>query len=164
MNLLFLSISKLPHMSGHSIYVDLLHEFLRNGHNIFVVCALDVKEGLKTNLSVEDNCKIVRVKTGNNSTTNLIQKGLTAVNLPKQYIAAIKQYFSDVTFDLVLYPTPPITHVETVKYIKQKDHAKTYLLLKDIFPQNAVDIGIMSMTAPKRQHPQPQKRNAWLTG
>lgn len=149
MNLLFLSISKLPHMSGHSIYVDLLHEFLRNGHNIFVVCALDVKEGLKTNLSVEDNCKIVRVKTGNNSTTNLIQKGLTAVNLPKQYIAAIKQYFSDVTFDLVLYPTPPITHVETVKYIKQKDHAKTYLLLKDIFPQNAVDLGMMSKSGLK---------------
>lgn len=144
MNILFLSISKLPHMSGHSIYVDLLHEFLRNGHNIFVVCALDVKEGLKTNLSVEDNCKVVRVKTGNNSTTNLIQKGLTAVNLPKQYIAAIKLYFSDVTFDLVLYPTPPITHVETVKYIKQRDHAKTYLLLKDIFPQNAVDLGMMS--------------------
>lgn len=149
MNLLFLSISKLPHMSGHSIYVDLLHEFLRNGHNIFVVCALDVKEGLKTNLSVEDNCKVVRVKTGNNSTTNLIQKGLTAMNLPKQYTAAIKQYFNDVTFDLVLYPTPPITHVETVKYIKQRDHAKTYLLLKDIFPQNAVDLGMMSKSGLK---------------
>lgn len=144
MNILFLSISEFSHMSEHSIYHDLMHEFQRNGHNVFVVCSLGNKEGLQTNLAVENNCKIVRVKIGNNATTNLIQKGLTAVNLPKQYIAAIKQYFSDVTFDLVLYPTPPITHVDTVKYIKQRDHAKTYLLLKDIFPQNAVDLGMMS--------------------
>ena len=44
---------------------------------------------------------------------------------------------------MVLYPTPPITHFKTVKYIKKRDGAKSYLLLKDIFPQNAVDIGMM---------------------
>ena len=144
MNLLFLSISEFTHMSSHGIYHDLMHVFQRNGHNVFVVCSLGNKEGLQTNLAVENHCNVLRVKTGNNATSNLVKKGLTAVNLPKQYIAAIKQYFSDVTFDLVLYPTPPITHVETVKYIKQRDHAKTYLLLKDIFPQNAVDLGMMS--------------------
>jgi glycosyltransferase involved in cell wall biosynthesis len=31
-----------------------------------------------------------------------------------------------------------------VKYIKKRDNAKTYLLLKDIFPQNAVDLGILT--------------------
>lgn len=144
MNILFLSISEFSHMSSHGIYQDLMHEFQRNGHSVFVVCSLGNKEGLQTNLAVENHCKVLRVKIGNNATTNLVKKGLTAVNLPKQYIAAIKQFFSDVTFDLVLYPTPPITHVETVKYIKQRDHAKTYLLLKDIFPQNAVDLGMMS--------------------
>lgn len=136
-------------MSDHSIYHDLMHEFQRNGHSVFVVCSLGNKEGLQTNLADENNCKVLRVKIGNNATTNLVKKGMTAVNLPKQYIAAIKRYFTDVTFDLVLYPTPPITHVETVKYIKQRDHAKTYLLLKDIFPQNAVDLGMMTKTGLK---------------
>ncbi len=149
MNILFLSISDFSHMSSHGIYQDLMHEFQRNGHSVFVVCSLGNKEGLKTNLADENKCKVLRVRTGNNATTNLIKKGLTAVNLPKQYIAAIKQYFSDVTFDLVLYPTPPITHVETVKYIKKRDHAKAYLLLKDIFPQNAVDLGMMSKSGLK---------------
>ena len=149
MNILFLSISEFSHMRNHSIYHDLMHVFQRNGHSVFVVCSLGNKEGLQTNLAVENNCNVVRVKIGNNATTNLVKKGLTAVNLPKQYIVAIKQYFSDVTFDLVLYPTPPITHVETVKYIKQRDHAKTYLLLKDIFPQNAVDLGMMSKSGLK---------------
>ena len=149
MNILFLSISEFSHMSSHGIYQDLMHEFQRNGHSVFVVCSLGNKEGLQTNLAVENHCKVLRVKIGNNATTNLVKKGMTAVNLPKQYIAAIKQFFSDVTFDLVLYPTPPITHVDTVKYIKQRDHAKTYLLLKDIFPQNAVDLGMMSKSGLK---------------
>lgn len=42
------------------------------------------------------------------------------------------------------YSTPPITLVGVVEYIKKRDHAVSYLLLKDIFPQNAVDIGLMS--------------------
>ena len=31
-----------------------------------------------------------------------------------------------------------------MEFIKKRDCAKTYLLLKDIFPQNAVDLGIMT--------------------
>ena len=87
---------------------------------------------------------MLRVKIGNNKKANLIRKGLTTLMLPRLYIKAIKRYFSDVKFDLVLYPTPPITHYKTVKYIKKRDGAKSYLLLKDIFPQNAVDIGMLS--------------------
>ncbi len=48
-----------------------------------------------------------------------------------------------------MYTTPPITFAGVISYIKKRDHAKTYLLLKDIFPQNAVDIGMMTKTGPK---------------
>ncbi|MBQ9163109.1 MAG: glycosyltransferase family 4 protein [Clostridia bacterium] len=149
MNVLFVSISSLPHLSKHSISLDLLHEFRRNGHNVFVVCALERKENKETELSEEAGCKVLRVKIGNNKKANIIEKGLTTVMLPKLYIKAIKQYYSDVKFDLVMYPTPPVTHVKTVKYIKKRDGAKSYLLLKDIFPQNAVDIGMMSKSGVK---------------
>ena len=56
---------------------------------------------------------------------------------------ALKKYFPDVRFDLVLYSRTPITLVGVVEYIKKRDHAKTFLLLKDIFPQNAVDLGML---------------------
>ena len=62
---------------------------------------------------------------------------------------AIKTFFSKIKFDLVLYTTPPITLVSAVEYVKKRDNAMTYLLLKDIFPQNAVDIGMMSTTGLK---------------
>ncbi len=144
MNVLFISISSMPHISKHSISLDLIHEFQRNGHNVYVVCAREKKENGETELCEEAGCKVLRVKIGNNKKANIIEKGITTVLLPNFYIKAIKKYYSDVKFDLVLYPTPPVTQVKTVKFIKKRDGAKSYLLLKDIFPQNAVDIGMMS--------------------
>ena len=131
-------------MSKHSISLDLIHEFQRNGHNMYVVCAREKKENKDTELCQEAGCKVLRVRIGNNKKANIIEKGITTVMLPNIYIKAIKQYYSDVKFDLVMYPTPPVTQVKTVKFIKKRDGAKSYLLLKDIFPQNAVDIGMMS--------------------
>ena len=52
-------------------------------------------------------------------------------------------------FDLVLYSTPPITLQKAVSYVKNRDGAATYLLLKDIFPQNALDLGMLKKTGVK---------------
>ncbi len=149
MNVLFISISPVPDVAAHYISLDLLREFQRGGHSVHIVCAVERKENTDTYLAEEAGCKVLRVKIGNNKKANVIEKGLTTVLLPSKYIKAIKQYFSDIKFDLVLYPTPPVTHYETVKYVKSRDGAKTYLLLKDIFPQNAVDIGMMAKSGVK---------------
>lgn len=149
MNVLFITISPIPNAAANSISLDLLHEFQRAGHDVHIVCALERKENMDTYLSEEAGCKVLRVKTGNNKKANIIEKGITTVLLPSLYIKALKQHFAGVKFDLVLYPTPPVTHYETVKYIKKRDGAKTYLLLKDIFPQNAVDIGMMRKSGVK---------------
>lgn len=87
---------------------------------------------------------VLRVRTGNiKRTSNIIEKGLATLLIDWQFIAAINKYLNNVKFDLVLYSTPPITFERVVKYIKARDKCKSYLLLKDIFPQNAVDIGLM---------------------
>lgn len=66
------------------------------------------------------------------------------MTIEKIFLNAIKKYLSNIKFDLVLYATPPITFANVVEFIKKRDNAKTYLLLKDIFPQNAVDIDIFN--------------------
>lgn len=149
MNVLFISISSLPHVSEHGISLDLIHEFKHQGHAVYIICALERRDNRDTYIAKEDGCKILRVKIGNLKRANIVEKGLTTVLLPRKYIAMIKEYFSDIKFDIVLYPTPPITQAETVEYIKKRDGAKCYLLLKDIFPQNAVDIGMMNKSGLK---------------
>lgn len=64
-----------------------------------------------------------------------------------QYQQAIHTYWKDVKFDLILYSTPPITFNKVIASLKIRYGAKTYLLLKDIFPQNAVDLGMFSKSS-----------------
>ena len=52
-----------------------------------------------------------------------------------QYLIAIKKHFKNVKFDMVMYSTPPITFNKIIKYFKTRQNSKTYLILKDIFPQ-----------------------------
>lgn len=144
MNILFLSLGRYWSISESEGYTDLLREFIRHGDSVYIVSPTERREGKETQLIKEDNSEILKVKTGNIQKTNFIEKGISTVMIESQFLNAIKKYLSDVKFDLVLYPTPPITFVKVVEYVKKRDGAKTYLLLKDIFPQNAVDIGIMS--------------------
>ena len=149
MNILFLSISHLPSLEGHSISIDLIHELVRHGHSVYAVCAQKREAGLGTELSDECGAKVLRVCIGKNKNANPIVKGITTLRAPSLYVSAIKKYFSGVKFDLVMYPTPPVTQYKTVRFIKRRDGAKSYLLLKDIFPQNAVDIGMMKKSGLK---------------
>ncbi|WP_253278855.1 glycosyltransferase family 4 protein, partial [Psychrobacillus sp. FJAT-21963] len=56
-------------------------------------------------------------------------------------------YFLNKKFDLILYSTPPITFEKVIKYFKNTQGSASYLLLKDIFPQNAVDIGLLRVNS-----------------
>lgn len=149
MNILFISIATMPHLDGHSISIDLIHELCRRGHSVYVLCSQERRHKKPTTMSVEAGCKIVRVKTGNLTKTNVIEKGISTLLLPFQHVGAVKKYYGDVKFDLVMYPTPPVTQVDVVKYVKKRDGAKSYLLLKDIFPQNAIDIGMLKKSGVK---------------
>ena len=144
MNVLFLTLVEFDTIQEHNIYSDLLREFVKNGHEVYVISPSEKRENKPTHVVKEDHATILRLQIGNTQKTNIIEKGISTLLIEPQFKAGIKKYFSDVKFDLVLYSTPPITLVSAVEYVKKRDGAKTYLLLKDIFPQNAVDIGIMS--------------------
>ena len=150
MNILFLTIGQFESIEAHSIYADLLRCFREHGDDIYVITPYEQKTGKKTKLIHEENAHILHIETGNvTKAANLIQKGLAQVSIESIYIKAIKTYFSNVKFDLVMYSTPPITFAKAVDFVKKRDNAKTYLLLKDIFPQNAVDIGMLRTTGVK---------------
>lgn len=149
LNVLFLTLVQFNSLQERNLYTDLLREFTKRGHHVYVISPIERRQNKKTYMIKEENATILRLQIGNTQKTNIIEKGISTVLIEPEYKRAIQKYFSDVKFDLVLYPTPPITLVGAIKYVKNRDNAKTYLMLKDIFPQNAVDIGMMSMTGPK---------------
>lgn len=144
MNILFLTLSKIYDINEHDLYQDLIREFTNHGHSVYLVTPCERKYNKSTTPIESHGCNILRVKVGNQSGCSFIEKGISTVLIARDYKKAIYSYFKDIVFDLILYSTPPITLVSLIEDIKRKHGAKTYLMLKDIFPQNAVDIGIMS--------------------
>lgn len=149
MNVLFLTLLAFDSIQERTLYTDLLREFVKNGHHMYAISPVEKRQNQATHLIEEENATILRLQIGNTQKTNIIEKGISTVMIEPTFKKAIKQYFSNVKFDLVLYSTPPITLVSPIEYVKKRDGAKTYLLLKDIFPQNAVDIGLMSKSGLK---------------
>jgi len=149
MNVLFLSLLSFDTLDEENIYTDLLKEFSNRGDNVYVVSPIERQFKKSTYIIEEKNVKILRLKIGNIQKTNIIEKGISTVILEYQIIKGIKKYFNNIKFDLILYSTPPITFYKAIKYIKNRDKAISYLMLKDIFPQNAVDIGILSQSGIK---------------
>lgn len=143
MNVIFVTVSNINDLKGKGIYPSLMRKLRDEGHQLYVVSPSERKMGQDTHISDVDGVKILKVKTLNIQKTNVIEKGLGTLLLESQYKAAIKKYLGDIKFDLITYSTPPITFTNVVKYLKKKNpQAITYLQLKDIFPQNAVDIGM----------------------
>ena len=149
MNILFMSLLDFTSLDAHNLYTDLVREFLNKGHHIFAVSPIERRKNQETHVLELENLHILKLKIGNTQKTNLIEKGISTLTLESKFVKGIKKYFSGVKFDLILYSTPPITFFRAVQFVKQRDHAKTYLLLKDIFPQNAIDLGIMTKTGLK---------------
>lgn len=149
MNIIFLTISYLKDISGRGIYQDLLREFVAKGHSVYVVSPRERRLGLQTELIERKDFSLLGVKTLNLQKTNLIEKGLGTILLEFQFKYAIKKFYKGISWDLILYSTPPITFPNVIKFLMKKNPGvRTYLLLKDIFPQNAVDLGMISKISP----------------
>lgn len=133
-------------IQASGIYNDLMRKFRDEGHSVYMIYPNERRSGLPTTLVNENGVQCLGVRTLNVQKTNVIEKGIGQLFLESQFKFALKKYFQGVKFDLILYSTPPITFNNVIKYAKNVSGGKaiTYLLLKDIFPQNAIDLGMLS--------------------
>lgn len=143
MNILFLSLSRFDDINVRGIYSDLMREFVKRGNDVYIASPTERRFGKPTHLIDSEHCHILKIKTLNIQKTNIIEKGIGTLLLESQFDRAIRKYWGNVNFDLVLYATPPITFNKVIERIKKRCGCRSYLMLKDIFPQNAVDLDMM---------------------
>ena len=129
--------------SSSTIYTDLAEALAEKGHDVVVIAAEERKKYRSGGMQNERGCKVIRVKVGNMYDVSLIEKGISIVTLEFYMKKAIKKELSKEAFDLILFEAPPATLVGVVSYAKKLFDAPAYLMMKDIFPQNAIDIGLM---------------------
>lgn len=142
MKILFLMLDLPDKLSNSNLYLDLAMEFRAQGHSVFVIAPSNTSSGNR--LSSERGLNVLRVKTNKQlGVKSILKKGMAQLLLPYQYRFAYNKFLKELDFDLILMSTPPITLTNLVLYIKKRTNAKFYLILRDIYPQGAADIGLV---------------------
>jgi len=150
-NILFLSLSTFNNLSLRGLDTDLIRKLLYEGHTVTSFYLSSDSKIKKRSLIKNGNFTRLVIYTGQiTKQRNVLRKGISNILIRYRYISALKQYCNNSSFELVLYVTPPISFGGVVKYIKKKNTSKSYLMLKDIFPQNALDINLLPSWGPWR--------------
>lgn len=144
MNILFISLSRINSFKDTGIYMDLMKEFQTHGHEVYMICPNERQFNQSTTEIVDNNFHLLKVKTLNYQKTNFIEKGMFMLSSNFIFNKAISKYWGNVSFDLILYATPPISIGGLVKKLKKMHQCTTYLMLKDIDPQGIVDLGVFN--------------------
>lgn len=144
MNIAFLTAVPITDIKRHGIYSDLVRMLVEKGNSVSIFFPIEKRKTGTFRLASSKDCMVeyVGIKTGNLTKCGLIEKGLSMLTLESVFWRSINKVSR--RFDLILYSTPPITFYKAVSKLKKRDDAVTYLMLKDIFPQNSVDLGILS--------------------
>lgn len=141
MKVLFLMFAFPDMNESFNMYTAMVDMFDQNGHTITVVAPGSKLK--KSSITTEKGIEILRVKTLPIKNVSNIRKGIANLLIPYQYQNEINRFYKDQKFDLIIIPTPPITLGSLAKKLKKKHNAKVYLILRDIFPQNAIDLEFM---------------------
>jgi glycosyltransferase involved in cell wall biosynthesis len=148
MNILFLTVSRINDLTDRGIYTDLMRKFAIEGHNVFIVTPLERRYRQRTEMVKTGTISLLKIHTLNFQKASLFEKFFSVQLINSLYKRGISKFFKGIKFDLVLYSTPPITFTRLVRYFKSMHSSVSYLLLKDIFPQNAVDLGYIKRHSP----------------
>lgn len=141
MRVLFLMFAFPDMNESFNMYTAMVDMFHKNGHSVTVVApGTNLKNTVIQN---EKGIDILRVKTLPIKNVSNIRKGVANLLLPYQYKQALNKFYKNEDFDLIILSTPPITLGKLAEQLKKKHKAQVYLILRDIFPQNAVDLGFM---------------------
>lgn len=142
MRILYVSTVFPKKEENSTIYTDIVEELVTKGDQVTVVTIEKELKPFQYKVAEERGAIVFRCGCFPIYNVNFLMKGIGILFL-SFFLKRIIKKINISNFDLLLYETPPITLEGIVKKIKRSSQIKTFLMLKDIFPQNAVDIGLM---------------------
>ena len=122
---------------------DLAMEFNQMGNNVTVIT---LSEEIDRNLEIENSngITILRFKSGKiESANSKLIRGLNELLISYKIWIYGKKYFKKNPSDLLVWYSPTIFFGKIISKLKKINKSKTYLILRDIFPQWALDTGIL---------------------
>lgn len=129
---------------------DLTREFVRQGHSLCVLLpAPDQREPWK--LEEFDSAQVLRLKAPRTKDINYVCRTLAELAMPFAILRNLrKSPLANKRWEGVVWYSPSIFHGPLVSALKRSSACKSYLIIRDIFPEWAVDMGLMRRGLPYR--------------
>ena len=149
MNIAIFTDSFPPEISSCAVLMnELATEMTIRGHSVTVITYqphgrinIDVSLPVETR---ENEITIIRIKAPQTHIRNLIRRGLNTIAASLLLERKSKAILKNSSFDVVLAYSPPLNlALSAAKFAREID-SRFFLILRDIFPQNAVDIGAIT--------------------
>ena len=130
--------------SGAVQLMDLSLEFIRQGNQVTVITpSSEIIENFL--IDIIENVQIIRLKSPKIRGVSYIRRVLGEFLMPFAMIFNLKLSSTSISqFDGVVTYAPSIFLGPVAKRIKKKSECTNYLIIRDVFPQWAVDLGLIS--------------------
>lgn len=125
-----------------SLVHDLAYELLNQGHEVTVVTT-DDNLNCSNKYSKENGLGVLRIKTNRIDGANKYFRFINEFLLSWLIWYRGRKYFNTISCDLVIWYSPSIFFGELIKKLRKKFNCNSYLILRDLFPQWALDTGIL---------------------
>jgi len=129
---------------------DLSREFSRQGHSLTVLLpASDQQEPWL--LEEIDGAQVMRLKAPRTKDIGYVRRTLGEFVMPFAMLRQLrKSPLANERWDGVIWYAPSIFHGPLAGALKKNSSCKGYLIIRDIFPEWAVDMGLMGRGLPYR--------------
>jgi len=129
---------------------DLSREFVRQGHNLTVFLPDATLDGGCEEEWV-NGVHICRLRALQTKDIGYVRRTLAELAMPFVMASNLqKSSVADAAWDGVLWYSPSIFHGPFVKALMGRSRCRSYLILRDIFPEWAADMGLMGRGLPFR--------------
>ena len=122
---------------------DLAVEMLNQGHNpVVIVPTVDLKVPWK--IETIDGISVLRLAAPRTRGLNYLLRTLGELCLPLLMLYRLRKCpIAKINFDLIVWYSPTIFFGPLVWFLKRSNKCPAYLILRDIFPEWAVDLGLL---------------------
>jgi len=132
-----------PHSTGSAkLTRDLGVELRKQGHEVTVVTPNHLNTR-NIELSTEEGLLVARIKTGRLKGVSRVWRAVREARLSATLWRKGGRFFRDHPCDLIIFYSPSIFFGSLARRLKSLWGCPAYLILRDIFPQWAVDAGAM---------------------
>jgi len=122
---------------------DLAKEIVNRGHDLTVILPSSTIS-CRYKITLVDGYQVLRLKSFKIKDMNKIRRTVNEFLMPllMRYNLS-KSPYSNKSWDIIIWYSPSIFHGPLVKALKRKSNSKAYLIIRDIFPEWALDLGLI---------------------